>query len=732
MIHTGLTKYILLFLSILIPTGLYSQSYLWPTNSSEYLSASFCEFREGHYHSAIDIKTWNTEGYPCYAISDGYIKRIRVSPFGYGKVLYLQLSDSNTAVYAHLQKFTRSIDKKIRKMQFKNKRYRLDWWPKNLKVQKGDIIAYTGRTGIGVPHLHFEIRNKKDNPVNPLHYYPQVKDHIRPKLQAIAVIPLSEKATINGSYLPETFSIKHIKDGIYIINEPLYVEGLIGLAIKGFDQADDVHNKYGFYRTTLEVSGREIFQITYDELDFATTAHIFTEIFYPFWSDYKERYQKLYIEPFNPLPFYNRSLRTNGMIDPIDEPTPFTIYVSDFKSNRSIISGELLPAGQFDVNIREKRLVGTQAYLQIESPPINDLKFYLEKENTWIPVQNFEILEGMISQPEQGMLIKVNLSDSTVQRIRIQLNKYINKYISFRPEDEKYKINPQLHFLGKEIIAEYSDPQKIPVRKLSGLNASITWGKNRLSKLQIILPVNRPDKHLAIQGVVSDSLLDYLNQSVRKLLPKEKSCASWFDSTLVISSFNTSVNDTTLITAHFYQPDSLLEIFPTASKIFEISPHNFPLFRAVTIKLKADSLPQWGNWSIFMITGHNKLTFLKSEIDKTRMEFTARTSELGKFVVATDTIAPVIEIRSPQNGKIYRTSPPIRVHLKDQISGIGDEEDISLSINGDYVLQEWDPEEDDLIGILEQDLSKGNHVFSVSVRDRAGNISRQAVYFSIE
>ena len=42
------------------------------------------------------------------------------------------------------------------------------------------------------------------------------------------------------------------------------------------------------------------------------------------------------------------------------------------------------------------------------------------------------------------------------------------------------------------------------------------------------------------------------------------------------------------------------------------------------------------------------------------------------------------------------------------------------------------PEEEDLIGISEQDLSMGNHVFSVSVRDRAGNISRQAVYFSIE
>ena len=732
MISAPLPTYILLFLLMLIPNDLFSQSYLWPTNSSEYLSASFCEFREGHYHSAIDIKTWNTEGYPCYAVTDGYIKRIRVSPFGYGKVLYLQLSDGQTAVYAHLQKFTKSVEEKIREMQFKNKRYRLDWWPKNLKVKKGDIIAYTGRTGIGVPHLHFEIRNKKDNPVNPLQYYPQVKDHIRPKLQAIAVIPLSEKATINGSYLPQTFSVKHIKEGIYVINEPLYVKGLVGLAIKGYDQADDVHNKYGFYQTTLEVSGQEIFQITYDELDFQTTAHIYTEIFYPFWSDHKERYQKLYIESFNPLPFYNRSLSADGMIDTIDEPTSFKIYVSDFKNNRSIVSGELLPAEQFDLKINEKTLIGTQAYLRIAAPPISDMKFYIEKDNTWSPVQTFEILDGKISQPEQGMLVKIDLADSTVRRIRIKLNKYINKYITFSPVEEKLEINPRLYFLGKKIIAEYQEPHKITVPKLSGLNTSIAWDQSNGSKLQIILPLNPPGTQSMARGVFSDSLINYLNKSVRMLLPMEKSCVSWFDSTVVIKSFNKSVNDTTLITAHCYQSDSLLETFPTVSRIYEISPDNFPLFKSVLIKLRADSLPEWGNWSIFKINGQNKLTFLKSEIDADNLEFKAKTSALGKFVIAADTIAPVIEIKSPQNGEIYSSTPPIRIHLKDQISGIGDEEDISLSVNGNYVLQEWDPEEDELIGILENDLLKGNHVFSVSVRDRAGNISRQAVYFSIE
>ena len=70
--------------------------------------------------------------------------------------------------------------------------------------------------------------------------------------------------------------------------------------------------------------------------------------------------------------------------------------------------------------------------------------------------------------------------------------------------------------------------------------------------------------------------------------------------------------------------------------------------------------------------------------------------------------------------------------LKDTLSGIGGEDQFSLSIDGQYVLPEWDPEEDFIIGILENKLSSGNHIFTVSVRDRSGNKTRQAVYFKIQ
>ncbi|UCE08247.1 MAG: M23 family peptidase, partial [bacterium] len=80
----------------------FAQDYLWPTDASQYLTSSFAEYRPGHFHAGIDIKTWGRIGHKVFAIRDGYIMRIGVSPFGYGKVLYQKLDTGVIAVYAHL------------------------------------------------------------------------------------------------------------------------------------------------------------------------------------------------------------------------------------------------------------------------------------------------------------------------------------------------------------------------------------------------------------------------------------------------------------------------------------------------------------------------------------------------------------------------------------------------------------------------------------------------------
>src|SRR5690606_2355985 len=77
-----------------------------PLGITNYLSGNFAELRSNHFHSGIDIKTNQKEGYNVYAVGDGYISRINVSPRGYGNALYIDHPNGYTSVYGHLQKFS--------------------------------------------------------------------------------------------------------------------------------------------------------------------------------------------------------------------------------------------------------------------------------------------------------------------------------------------------------------------------------------------------------------------------------------------------------------------------------------------------------------------------------------------------------------------------------------------------------------------------------------------------
>ena len=120
--------------------------YLWPTEAGRGITSTFGEFRRTHFHAGIDVSTGDRTGFKTFAARDGYVWRIGVSPDGYGKVLYVRHSDGYTTVYAHLDRFSKSIEARVRKEQERLERYPVDITcrPDDLPVAKGDVIAYTG------------------------------------------------------------------------------------------------------------------------------------------------------------------------------------------------------------------------------------------------------------------------------------------------------------------------------------------------------------------------------------------------------------------------------------------------------------------------------------------------------------------------------------------------------------------------------------------------------------
>lgn len=68
------------------------------------LKGNYGELRSNHFHSGIDLSTQGKIGQPVRASADGYVSRIKISEYGYGKAIYIDHPNGYTTVYGHLHR----------------------------------------------------------------------------------------------------------------------------------------------------------------------------------------------------------------------------------------------------------------------------------------------------------------------------------------------------------------------------------------------------------------------------------------------------------------------------------------------------------------------------------------------------------------------------------------------------------------------------------------------------
>jgi len=103
-------------------------------------------YRGRSFHSGIDIRS--NVGTPVKATANGIVSYAGWKG-GYGFTVILRHNFGFSTLYAHLSKISVGIGK---------------------RVERGDIIGYSGMTGYATgPHLHYEVR-MNDKPVDPKDY----------------------------------------------------------------------------------------------------------------------------------------------------------------------------------------------------------------------------------------------------------------------------------------------------------------------------------------------------------------------------------------------------------------------------------------------------------------------------------------------------------------------------------------------------------------------------------
>lgn len=313
-----------------------------PMDKPVLLSGNFAELRPNHFHSGIDIKTQGEIGKPVYAIADGYVSRIKVSGSGYGLALYLTHPNGYVSVYGHLNAYNERIAKLVREVQYKKENFRIDLYlPEGrINVKKGELIALSGNTGSSAgPHLHFEIRDAvTEETINPLLFYNQIKDNIKPKIYKIAVYPLSENTIIDNRNTKKIFKTFGRYGNYRIGRKTIQISGKAGFAIQVLDFLNYTHNKCGVYSIQLFIDGKLIFHHQLDKFAFKETRFINSHIDYKTYRKSLGSFQKLFVAPNNKLSTYKIKI-DNGIYNFDDNKThDVKIIVKDTYLNMSKIS----------------------------------------------------------------------------------------------------------------------------------------------------------------------------------------------------------------------------------------------------------------------------------------------------------------------------------------------------------------------------------------------------------
>lgn len=305
------------------------------------LAGNFGELRPNHFHAGVDITTSGVENLAVRAAADGYVSRIKISPWGYGKAVYVTHPNGYTTVYGHLNGYNTAIGNWAEEQQYIAESFEVDLYPKpnELPVKKGDQIGYSGNTGSsGGPHLHYEIRDAKtEEALNPLLFGMPVQDNVAPVAVTLAVYAAGENAYVNGKNGVKKINL--VKSGSkYVLQnaaDSILAYGDIGFGIEAYDKETLAHGKNGVYAITLRAGGKTIYSHHLERIPFEDSRYINCFVDYAEHERTGKYFQLSYLAPNNELPVYD-SVITNGFVSHTDGKFHWYTYeISDVFGNVS-------------------------------------------------------------------------------------------------------------------------------------------------------------------------------------------------------------------------------------------------------------------------------------------------------------------------------------------------------------------------------------------------------------
>lgn len=716
----------------------FSDSYYWPLKLKKQLSSGFGDTRPGRFHMGIDLRTGGKEGAQVFAPEDGFIFRIKTSYGGYGKGLYLRGNSGRIYVFGHLQKYNWDIGTYLQQKQIESERYFQDISPEpnELPVKRGEFIARTGQTGAGAPHLHFEIRDESQRPLNPLYFDVRINDKSAPRFEAIWITYLDNFSLFeNGSREKKIIPKKSGRNANFIISDTIFVSGRFGIKAAVSDVITKGSFTQGAAKLKLYIDGENYYSIEYRRIPYEDNLYsLLDKDLDRRKKENHKRVYNLYRRIGNNYSGCETPFNSDGTIEfSSDGFHDIRIDVFDASGNKRSLTFVIYYLLNPDILEPFNRAIVEDTLIELNYADGVDSTFYdsveiIHPDSGSLPVKVFPLIENT----SHSLRLKADFSQWPHYQILFSKNgiglpAYNISTNNIRPTGQKAVDSVTVELIDDGML----------LNAYSSL-ASINWllaeiitntGRERLSyrkydttKFSLFY---KPDDNVTqIESIITRGPIGFLPDSLKNTIHHvqagEDSEISLkdginlhFDPDDIFSDLLLRIKDTVITnpqTGNYIR--NPFEIFPKVMSFADWT------------ELRSDisNLPNAGKIDLYVYHEEKGWLWAGGDYNQASGVLNSDLGGAGLVSLIADTTAPRIRSLNIKENGIYNTNrPKIEFIVDDELSKIENDLNFDVTIDDKWISPEYDPERQLFKSKPHWRLSPGKHILKIEVTDRCGN-----------